>query len=302
MTPHKNPTMKTILVAVDFSPASKNAFQYAVRLARPFGAKVVLLHVYSAGELDPFVPISMQQAMIEAQESVAMEYFTSLEKEVPKDVLKDIELDFQIVIGPAGEQILFYSQDIEPDLIVMGMRGGNIFAQKVLGNTSTHVIQRSKYPIVVVPESFAYREIKRIGYATNFQQEDIQAISKVQEFAARFDADIHCIHIRQNGNIEDEYKLEILKSAYRHEFPLDHIDFETLKYEDVIRGLNSYVENRNLDLLVMLTHNRGLFSQLFHKSMTKQMILQSQVPLWVFQMGSESFEQPSEEVPVSNGK
>ncbi len=282
--------MKSILVPVDFSPASKNAFQYAVRLAHAFKARVTLLHVYSAGELDPFVPISMQQALIDAQESVAMEYFTSLKKEISSEILRDIALDFQIVIGPAAEQILYFSEESNPSLIIMGMRGGNIFAQKVLGNTATHVIQRSKYPIVIVPESFSYTPIKRIGYATNFEQEDIYAIGKVQEFAEKLGADIQCIHIPQNGNTEDNYKLDILKSAYRHEFPLNPIDFETLSYENVIKGLNHYAEAQKLDLLVMLTHSRGLFSQLFHHSTTKEMILQSKVPLWVFQKGIGSLE------------
>lgn len=275
--------MKTLLVPVDFSPASKNAFQYAVRLAQAFKARVSLLHVYSAGEMDPFVPISMQQALINAQESVALEYFTSLEKEVPQDVWDDIELDFQLLIGPAAEQILYYSNELKPSLIIMGMRGGNIFAQKVLGNTATHVIQRARYPVVVVPEHYAFHPIRRIGYATNFEQKDIHAIGQVQEFAEKFSAEIHCIHIRQNGNTEDNYKLDILKSAYRHEFPMNPMDFETLSYEDVIKGLNHYVEHQELDLLVMLTHSRGLFSQLFHRSTAKKMVLQSKVPLWVFQ-------------------
>jgi len=288
--------MNTILVAIDFSPASKNAFQYAVRLAKPFGARIVLLHAYSAGELDPFVPISMQQALIDAQEAIAMDYFESLSQEVPAEILENIELDFRLLMGPASEQILYLSREIEPDLIVMGMRGGNIFAQKILGNTATYVIQRAEFPVVVVPEHFAFKEIRKIGYATNFESEDIQAISQIQAFADVIDAQIHCIHIRQNGKLADEYKLEILKAAYQHEFPLHHLDFETVSYEDVLQGLNEYVKTEGLDLLVMLTHKRGLFSQLFYRSYTKEMMLQACLPLWVFQKGKTPIK-----VPSSNG-
>ncbi len=288
-----NFNLNTILVAVDFSPASKNAFQYAVRLAEPFGARIVLLHAYSAGELDPFVPISMQQALIDAQETVAMDYFQSLSREVPAHILDKIDLEFKILMGPAAEQVLYLSREIEPDLIVMGMRGGNIFAQKILGTTATNVIQRADFPVVVVPENFGYKEIKKIGYATNFESEDIQAISQIQAFADVIDAQIHCIHIRQNGKLADEYKLDILKSAYQYEFPMHHLDFETLAYEDVLKGLNQYVRTEDLDLLVMLTHKRGLFSQLFYRSYTKEMALQACIPLWVFQKERQIVESPS---------
>lgn len=289
--------MNTILVPIDFSPASKNAFRYALGLAEPFGSRIVLLHAYSAGELDPFVPISMQQALIDAQESVALDYFTSLSQEVPREILAKVELDFRIVLGPPAEQILFLSREIEPDLIVMGMRGGNIFTQKILGNTATHVIQRANFPVVVVPENFAFKEIKKIGYATNFESEDIQAISQVQTFSEAIQAKIHCIHIRQNGKLADEYKLDILRSAYQHEFPMHHLDFETLSYEDVLKGLNKHIESEDLDILVMLTHNRGLFSQLFFRSYTKEMILQSRIPLWVFQKNPNHIS-----VPTANGQ
>ncbi|MEL6588526.1 MAG: universal stress protein [Bacteroidota bacterium] len=289
--------MNTILVPIDFSPASKNAFQYAVRLAEPFGAKLVLMHAYSVGELDPFVPISMQQALIDAQESVALEYFASLRKEIPTQILEKITLDFQIVLGPPATQILYLSRELNPDLIVMGMRGGNIFAQKILGNTATHVIQRAETPVVVIPEHYSFESIRKIGYATNFESEDIQAISQIQHLADIFQAQIHCIHIRQNGKLADEYKLDILKSAYQHEFPFHNLDFETVSYDDVIEGLNQYIEDQELDFVVMLTHSRGLFSQLFLRSYTKQMLLQSSVPVWVFQKRSKDMSLASQ-----NGK
>jgi nucleotide-binding universal stress UspA family protein len=44
------PEPKKILVPVDFSPASLDGLRYALRLARPFGARLTALHVEDLDE------------------------------------------------------------------------------------------------------------------------------------------------------------------------------------------------------------------------------------------------------------
>src|SRR5207244_12946003 len=44
---HPTLRLKKILAPTDFSPASKNAFRYALRYAEEFGAELTLLHVPS---------------------------------------------------------------------------------------------------------------------------------------------------------------------------------------------------------------------------------------------------------------
>jgi len=53
------PIVKRVLVPVDFSGGAEAAFQYALRLAQPFGAAIDVLHVVEPPRyVGPLVPVT----------------------------------------------------------------------------------------------------------------------------------------------------------------------------------------------------------------------------------------------------
>lgn len=52
--------MKTLLIATDFSQASRNACLYGIELAKAFNAKVLLFSAYQA----PVIPAAVNEGMI----------------------------------------------------------------------------------------------------------------------------------------------------------------------------------------------------------------------------------------------
>lgn len=277
--------MKLILIPIDFSPPSRHALMYGANLASGYGSKIVVLHINAPDTVEPFAPAFFHQALNERQGEIALKHFEKIKDEIPASIREKIRMEFMISSGPVSEQILNISEEISPDMIVMGMRGGNFTLQRIMGTVTNSVIQRANYPVMVVPENAEIREVKRIAYATNFEQDDIQAIGRVLKFSRRLKAQVRCIHIRKQGDENNDYKQKIFQKAYQHELTMDDIEFENINYPSVVEGLNHFVARENMDLLVMLTHHRGVFSQIFHGSHTRKMALQSKVPLWVFQMG-----------------
>ncbi len=277
--------MKTILVPVDFSPASLNAVRYAAPLAAVFGSKLILLHIFPSRLVEIGISPEMQADILEQEETKARVSFSKIEAQIPPEIRAQIEIDYQTIIGPAQEEILFASDALTPDLVVMGMRGGNHVAKKILGSTAAAVVQHSNFPVMIVPRHAHYRPIRHIAFATNFEDEDLVAIDQLLKFAARFGAKVHCVHIRQNGKAQDIFKQEIMHKAFEHDVIMHNIDFDTLNYTEVVEGLNQYVRKNGIDMLVMLTHQRGLYNQLFYQRYTRRMVVQSEVPLWAFQMG-----------------
>ena len=54
---HRTLRLKKILVPIDFSPPSKNAFKYAVRFAEEFGGELTLLYVLEPAFMTGYVAI-----------------------------------------------------------------------------------------------------------------------------------------------------------------------------------------------------------------------------------------------------
>ena len=292
--------MKTFLVPIDFSPPAKNAFLYACNLAAEVGGRVELLHVYSPGSVEPYAPVYFHDELITRREELTLSYLAEVEKEIPLEVLSKIELDFRLELGTPVDEILRTIRVNKPDLVVMGMRGGGFMQKKILGTITNGVIARTTSQVLVIPKNCVYKKIKKAAYATNFEHEDIFAISEILDFIRVMKGELHCIHVQKSGQqgVEDVYKQEILKKAFQHEWKMNTISFENITYDKVVEGLNSFVKAENVDLLVMLTHSRGLFSRLFKQSHSREMALQTEVPLWIFQTQNRKNGQNRKHYPV----
>ena len=62
-------------------------------------------------------------------------------------------------------------------------------------------------------------------------------------------------------------------------FEIAEVDGET-----VAEGLNNYIQDHPMDLVVMVNLHRKFWDGLFHKSRTKQMALTTKTPLMVLHM------------------
>ncbi|RMG69708.1 MAG: universal stress protein [Bacteroidetes bacterium] len=288
--------LRTLLVPVDFSPASKNAFQYAMHLAGMQGGRLILFHAYVPGMLEPYMDFGMQTALLKQQEALALQFFHQLEEEVPETLRGQFALEFKMQLGPAGDGILEAAKELNPDLIVMGTRGGNLITRKILGSTVNHVIHGGEVPVLIIPEEARFQGLRSLAYATDYEEDDIRFIDEVLYFAKQQEAKLSCIHIRKADNARDTYQGDLLRRAYQHDLDQQHIEFQTLIYPDVVEGLQHFSQWQQVDLLVMLTHRRSQVRQLFQRSHARDLALQTRVPLWVYPL-KEPVKTPLDAVP-----
>jgi len=273
--------MKNILVPVDFSPSSRHAFQYAAQFAQRYKAKITLFHAYTPALIEPHMAVYMQEALKNQEEKTALSYFAQLEEEITPAMRSGIAFDYKIALGSSVDAIINIANEVSADLIIMGMRGGNILGKKILGSTTKSVIHIADQPVLVIPEGVNFNAYKHIAYATYFNQDDMKVLDKILNFAKDYDATVHCIHIRKNSQLGDIFGAAILQKAYQFDISGDKLSFDTIENENVAKGLMFYTQNRAIDLIVMLTHRRSLLEQIFQKSTTKEMLDITQVPLLV---------------------
>jgi len=79
----------------------------------------------------------------------AKDEMRDLVKELEAD---DVECEYLLRDGKPSEIILKLSDEINADLIVMGTNGKDSLSDFIMGSTAQNVIQRSKCPVLVMPE------------------------------------------------------------------------------------------------------------------------------------------------------
>ena len=140
------PTLRHILVPVDFSDAAKAAVRHAQQLALLYGAKLHLLHVVEEvvypsayGVEPPVLPI----------EDVVTRVETSMGAMV-RDELGDERVRVTATVGYAPMTILDYAEDTGADLIVIATHGRSGLDRVLLGSVAERVLRRSPIPVFVV--------------------------------------------------------------------------------------------------------------------------------------------------------
>lgn len=136
---------RSILVAVDGSPAADAALEQAIDLARAEGARLTLISVATQPRIRVVGPYYVLYASEDELEHEARKIVDRAEERVPEDV----GVSTVIRSGPAAQRILERAEQGEHDLIVMGSRGLGYAGSLLLGSVSRAVLAHSRVPVLV---------------------------------------------------------------------------------------------------------------------------------------------------------
>ena len=269
--------MKNILVAVDFSEASRKAMDYAAALASSFNAKMQLVHAYyipvPIGDAPGYIPLSMEEVQLENEAMMQreIEYLSGN---------YTIRADAYVRNGTATSVIKELAKELQADLLVMGMKGagktGGIF-----GSTVVSAIRKTRIPMLVIPEDCGFSFIKRITFAADFVEKAGQKpYALLEEFINHFNAELQVLHVQKNeavmqgteaaGKVATEVNFSRLKHS-----------FHTMVDENVERGINDFIAVNPSDLLVMVAHHHNIFRRWFGTEHSRDMVYQVKIPLLV---------------------
>ena len=139
--------MKTILVAVDFSDSSEAALAYAVELAKPLGARLVVMHSY---ELPVYgFPDGARVASVEVATRIMQGAQTGLDGMVER--YKGVaQLDTIVRQGTPWEEVRAVAEEVDAEMIVIGTHGRKGIARALLGSVAEKILRTSTRPVLAI--------------------------------------------------------------------------------------------------------------------------------------------------------
>jgi nucleotide-binding universal stress UspA family protein len=152
MPPRKKEFLKSILVGTDFSLCAARAFEIAVSLAAPEGARIHLLHVLVepiqafdvAGAL-PYLDVKTQKDWEEATRRRLAKAVASAEK-------RGVAATSEIVWGRPSDSLVETAVKMKASLIVLGTHGRGALEKLLIGSTAERVLRLSPVPVLTVRE------------------------------------------------------------------------------------------------------------------------------------------------------
>lgn len=155
--------MKTILIATDFSPASRNASLYGIELAKALKANIILFNAFkaSASSSPELKKSKLRYDALMQSDKRLLEEADFLD---PEHTIMEIICDE----GVAYHSIMDIANEKKVDCIVVGRKGNGSAIKDLFGSTATALTKNSNIPVIVVPEEakFETNEAKKNKKAT----------------------------------------------------------------------------------------------------------------------------------------
>jgi nucleotide-binding universal stress UspA family protein len=305
LTPLRQKT-KRLLLATDLSARGDRALDRAAMLAVEWDASLTVVHAIEAEHYemtsDRHPGPSWRQSS-DPNRAIAL-------KRVCQD-LGHLDVPFDVVLGQGApsDVILHEARDLDVEMIVTGIGGGETFGRLVFGGTVDRLVRNASVPVLVVKTRarHAYRDIV---VATNFSEASRKAIDATASMYP--DARITLLHCydatpssmmspiiastagRQMAMaVHEEFINAVPESAQRlSRLP---ILFERGTVDSIVKA---YVADKSLDLLVIGSQGKNVFTRALFGSTAERMMASAPADVLVVPPGGPA-RVPDAEVVLS---
>jgi nucleotide-binding universal stress UspA family protein len=272
--------MKKILLPVDFSETSDNAFVYALELAKIFNAELVLLHSFELPIVES-QSIPYNYSMI--YETIELINFDHFKEKLPKlhsiaeeRNLSHIAMSHILMGGYLINNIKKVVKQENIDFIVMGTKGAEGWLDTFLGTNTGSVISDVSVPVLSVPIDAKFKKFENIAFTTLFRKKDIEALIKVLVIAKKLHAKVKCLHVKTSNSDLNTDTINRWKSHFEDE---ENLQFFIVPSDEVFETIQDFLVTQEIDMLAILTYKRTFFVELFTNTTTQKLSYHLKMPI-----------------------
>lgn len=282
--------MRKILILTDFSENAACAAEAGLTLSAKLHTDLLLFHTYidyamlpyeSGGGWDINGYSLRQQHSTRGLESLA-EGLESLAEGLDPAERKPA-VHFQSANCDLGMQVAEIIKQNEIELVVMGARAR--FPHDPLpGSDTSGVIKNASRPVLVMPAKTDLRQMRKIIFATDFDENDLLAIRYLMKLGKLLHYQLDIIHVSRPGRDKTTAKELDFKER------LELLHYQGLSYRkvgggDLLARLQELTEEGGPSILALLHHQLSFVARLFSRSKTKAALARQTTPLLIFPSG-----------------
>ncbi len=258
--------MKKILLPTDFSDNAWNAIVYSLDFLKDEKCQFHILHTYTPTfyRADYMMGGPTYSALPDIGVEVAQ---AGLDK-----TLVDIEVKFknpnhrfktQSAFNTLANEIMELSER-DFDLIVMGTQGATGAKEIFLGTHTVQVLRKSRIPVLVIPQAYAFKEIKSIlfpsDYAMPFTKDELQILIYITQMHK---ARLKVVNVNDDNGLTESQKAN--KKSLETIFKVLQPTFEQVHGQLMPNAIHEYIEQNDTSLLAMMNRKHSFFDRLLVK-------------------------------------
>lgn len=286
---------KKILIPIDFSDYSIKACELGINYAYQAEAEVMIMHAYFSPYFPSAIPmgdtltyqVNEEESVVNVLKRVQIDIeniCTLINRKMASGELPKVKYDYVLREGLPEEEIIAYSKEYRPTLIVMGTRGKSQKDMDLIGSVTGEVIEVNKIPVLAIPENVPFKDLseaKNIAFATSFNQRDLVAFDEFMQLIKGYDAQIHLFNISTSKDEWNEIRLTGVTEYFKKQYPDTNITHTVLADGDLLLAIEKFVRDKQIDVIALSTYRRNILARMFNPSIARKMLFHTDTPLLV---------------------
>ncbi len=280
--------MKTLLVPVDFTPASENALSFAAEWAKKYlYERIILLRSFYS---------SMYENMIMSADfsSVNEEYLNKKRKD-EKKILNDLCNDLAKKTGegirvqtavselPLVRSIIQVIKYEKPEMILTGSDTIHATNEAFVAGNVIAIARLSPVRVLIVPENYHYKPIEKALVPVDYKTvSSLNKINSLRSSPRWYDVELLALNVdatQRNLDPDENFKeaennLHDYLKNFKHE-----IYYEADK--NVINGILNFKKINEVQLMIALPGVHSFLYSLTHKSVSEALYRKCQLPVMI---------------------
>ncbi|MCL2596343.1 MAG: universal stress protein [Paludibacter sp.] len=282
-----------ILIPIDFADFVQKTIDFGFVFAAALKAKITLLYVYSVPSFnistfrDTNIYTLSNSEQFRRVTSMAegdkKNFENLLKKRISKGEIPDIEFSIELAEGAADETIIDYCRRHRPRLVVMGTHGRKI-SEDLIGSVTGEVLDASVSPVIAVPVQSnltKITDIKRITFLTNFDQKDLIAIDTLLNLFTDKKLEFFFLHISEKQQKWNEIMLEGIKAYFTTHYTNIITNYKIVNSQSSDAAITNFLSENKIDMFAFNAKKRNLISRILNPSLAYNMVLKTDIPLYV---------------------
>ena len=260
--------MINILIPTDFSENSFIAVDFVYSNFDHSQLNVRIVHAISQPVSTSGVMLRLDDLMRQDAErdmALFLEKIEDIHSVKPESIIK---------YGHLKDVVDGISNLVLPDLLVMGTKGENNIKSRIMGSVAEAIIRTSRTPVLAVPVDWFRDKIDRVTIATDKSEiASSQFLRKILRALKLTCPKLELLTVQKPNSTG-----KLPKSLSFEGFQFDVVGVEN---EVVVDGINDYLGNSNVGMLILYHGHNSRFDYLFNRSVTKTICANVEVPLLV---------------------
>jgi nucleotide-binding universal stress UspA family protein len=280
--------MKTLLVPVDFTPASDNAVNFSVEWAKKYlYERIILLRTFYSSMYENMIMSadfsSVNEEYLNKKREDEKEMLDQLCKEVHRKTGEGIRVQTAVSELPLARSIIQVIKYEKSEMILIGSDSNHATNEAFVAGNAISIARLSPVRVLIVPENYHYKPIEKALVPVDFKT--LGSLNKINHLRASprwhevelivLNVDAKQTNLNPDKNFKEaENNLHDYLKNFKHE-----IYYEADK--NVINGILNFKKFKEVQLMIALPGVHSFLYSLTHKSVSEALYKKCPLPVMI---------------------